>query len=311
MATKDYVIIDHFGSMTETQMKRVYAQAFAKAEAEGFKKTEVFTLKKFCTMINPAFVNLDEEGQNSVKNYVRFNKSPKLVIVVTNELTSRTQWFIDQWEERSRVELIEAIPSPVKQYNFGENNSRKRRCASVWADALGWTFSAPLYRDTPYSEVADCYFKRNDYTREEIAQMNDVEKRHITKITTNPENTLEQRSEIASDEEIEQFFEHYKFLQQAGLLAESLECDYELCPVCGRPHYKTAESCPWCDQEFEAQEDVTYYDEDMHPGRHIDTSFDVDVNHTDLAEKKYIKFLTLESLVDEGCFFPETKNFYI
>lgn len=310
MANRNYVIIDHHGSMTEAQMKTVYAKAYAKAYAEGFQKNEIFTLKKFCSMINPAFVNLDEDGQNSVKNYVRFNKSPKLVIVVTNELTSRTQWFIDQWEERSQVELIEFNPLPAKQYDFGENNSRKRRCASIWADALGWTFSAPLYREHT-DEVADCYFKRNDYTPEELASMNDVEKRHITKITTKSESYLEQKREIASDEEIEQFFVHYKFLQQAGLLAESLECDYELCPICGRPHHKTAESCPWCDQEFEAQEDIAYYDEDMHPGKHISNDFDIDVSHADLAEKRYVKYLTLENLVDKGYFYPETKSYYI
>jgi len=253
MKNTNYAIIDHIGSLESNDvMKACYKLAY-----DLSNKKATYTMKGFCQKISR---NPNTKVSDKQKNFVRFNKHPEEVVLICNEFNTKAQWLADVWAEKvDKLTIIEATTMEVytledihpEWFHLNCTDSIYRRCANIWSKALGWQFSAPLYidRDVNTSES----FIRNQLTLQQFAKSyidyecpnhdtpvlryTDKEQKDLSKfskVATNPNSYLKTKA-VASEDECKQFFEHYKWLQQNGLLADSLEAGYQLCPHCGRP----------------------------------------------------------------------------
>lgn len=264
MKNTNYCIIDHIGSLESNEvMKACYKLAFEISE-----KKATYTMKGFCQKISR---NPNTKVSDKQKNFVRFNKHPEEVVLICNDFNTSAQWIADIWAEKTnKLTVIEASTMEILTLEdihpewFAEHylteNSIYRRCANIWANALGWSFSAPLYRDNKINATEN--FIRNNAAASKVKDKDD-----LSKIATRPESYLRTKA-VASEEECKQFFNHYRFLQQNDMLADSLEPGYELCPHCHRPIFESAEDCDWCDfhrdnsMNFTPYFDDSYRDED-------------------------------------------------
>jgi len=283
----NYAIIDHVGQVAN--ISEVYAKAFSLAI--GYEK--VYTLKKVCQIHSP----YAKEVTNKMKWYNRYNRHPKKVYIVCPLVDTKAEFVADAWRDRNiEVEFVTEEPDPT----IGtEKTSRARRCALIWAQALGWEFSNPLFRNEQPNSI-DMYTARPNMDIEDGS--------YGAKRFTKPESFINAFRAIASEEECERFFQHYAYLYQNNLLSEFLDPDWELCPVCGRPHYITSEQCPWCDTEFDAVEIEAFW-EDSYDGKGTNPFSDIDVTHADLATKSYIPYLIDCKVRDSGEFyFPESNE---
>ena len=293
----NYAIIDHVGQVSA--ISDMYARAYS--EAIGFDK--VYTLKKVCMMGSP----YAKEITNKMKWYNRFNKNPKKVYIICSDaFDPKVQFVADAWADRGiEVEFITEEPEPTVGF---DTVSKARRCAMIWASALGWQFSAPLFRD-PYTESIDMYTARPDMEHESGS--------YGAKRFTRPESFINSFRAVASEEECEKFFEHYVYLSKNGLLAEFLEPGYTLCPTCGRPIFETSAQCNWCDEEFETVTIDTFWEDSYNddpdwnyePSRASLSNFNVNMNSADFAVKNYKRYLADCTVRDSGKFyFPESND---
>lgn len=244
MSVKNYAIIDHAGSVGAC--KALYKRAFD--TAKEFEK--VYTLKAVCKAYSP----YAKEITNKMKYFHRYNRTPKKVyIVCASQFDPKAQFIASIWENRDiPVSFIEENQAPVTHI---ETVSKARRCALIWGSALGWSFSAPLFRD-PYTESIDMYTKRParpDGSTETGS--------YAAKRTTNPNNYIESFRAVAPEAECIAFMEQYAYYYKNGILAECLEPGWKLCPTCGRPVRETADHCQWCETELEAVEIDTFWDD--------------------------------------------------
>jgi len=242
MAITNYAIIDHAGSVGAN--KALYKKAFA--AAKGYEK--VFTLKNICQQFSP----YAREITNKMKFFHRYNRTPKHVyIVCASQFDAKAKFIASIWDDRNiPVTFIEENPAPQVQSNV---ISKARRCALIWGSALGWTFSAPLFRDS-YTESIDMYTKRPNNNNIESGS-------YAAKRTTDPQKYFEAFRKVASEQECLDFFQHYRYLYKNNLLAEFLEPDWFICPDCGRPVRISSESCQWCDHEFDAIEFESFFED--------------------------------------------------
>lgn len=281
MTINNYAIIDHAGSVGAC--KALYQKAFA--AAKGFEA--VYTLKKICQMGSP----YAKEITNKMKYFHRYNRNPKMVyIVCASQFEPKAQFIANIWESRNvPVTYVEENPAPAA---YTETVSRARRCANIWANALGWQFSAPLFRDRQVESI-DMYTKRPNMDESGSA---------AAVRFYNPQTYHKAFREVASEAECQEFFQHYAYLQKAGLLEEFLEPGYRLCPTCGRPVRETADSCTWCDTEFEAVELETFWEDSYNDDPEVNyeptgsaeslPNFnDIQWDHADAATAKYAKEL--------------------
>lgn len=239
----NYAIIDHVGQVAN--VSAVYAKAYS--YAVGYDK--VYTLKKVCQLSSP----YAKEITDKMKWFNRFNKHPKKVYLICSHIDAKVEFVADVWRDRDiEVEFVTEEPEPTLGF---ESVSKARRCAMIWGSALGWEFSAPLFRDTQKPESIDMYTKRH------IGE-NEANASYGAKRFTKPESFLNSFRTVASEDECKAFFQHYRWLYENNLLAESLEPDWELCPVCGRPHYISSDECQWCSHKFDNKiEFETFYDD--------------------------------------------------
>lgn len=235
MKNTNYCIIDHIGSLESTDiMKACYKKAFDISE-----KKATYTMKGFCQKISR---NPNTKVSDKQKNFVRFNKHPEEVILICNEFNTNAHWIADVWAEKTdKLTVIEASTNEVytledlhpewfATYQIDINEySNPRRCANIWGNALGWSFSAPLYRDDKLNAT-------ENYVRNKQACQNvpETHQSKLSKIATRPESYLKTKA-IASDKECKDFFEYYKYLYTTDSLETALEPGYQLCPDCGRP----------------------------------------------------------------------------
>lgn len=303
MKNTNYCIIDHIGSLESNDiMKACYKLAYNISDKEA-----TYTMKGFCQKISR---NPNTKVSDKQKNFVRFNKHPEEVVLICNDFNTNAQWIADIWAEKvDKLTVIEASTMEVytledlhpEWFHLQATNSIYRRCANIWSKALGWSFSAPLYREARENNT-ESYVRNNkaveDYARNYIEySMNNAEfipkeyfKRKdgfstyklkpedgifhysssekpdlskFSKVATRPESFLNSKA-VASEDECKQFFTHYKWLQQNDLLADSLEPGYELCPHCHRPIFETAEDCDWCEYHREAPLNYTTFYEDSY-----------------------------------------------
>ena len=342
---RDYCIIDHIGSLeSDVVMKKAYSIAYSLTQ---HPKT-TYTMKKFCQMLSR---NPETKVSDKQKNFVRFNKHPEQVILICSvsngiwnehtkefelddpnadydRISGKIKWIAEKWAERSdSVTIIACNDTTVEVRSMNEEHpewfsckdpvdSIYRRCANIWSRALGWQFSAPLYRDKA-SEIDVMKYKRYAihkeedinvalakacpmlkdlvwYSFEDLAEK--VNKAYIehkewfdedalraynrvyadrfniahaepddhrTKTNHSPASYLNSKA-LASEDECREFFNYYKYLKLAGILEESLEPDYMICPECGRPMRRTAEDCDWCNYHQDAVKVDTFWEDSFH-----------------------------------------------
>lgn len=292
-----YAVIDHVGQVVN--IKETYEKAFELAS-----DYEAYTLKKVCQASSP----YAREITNKMKWYQRYNRNPHMVFIVCGTYDNSVMAVQSAWEDRGiPTQIVEEEPNPT--YFFGMEISRYRRCAMIWGSALGWSFSAPLVRD----EAVNYKGEMN------LGRPIEEEKLHRDELTsykavryTSPEAFQERFLEVASEDECIEFFKHYRWLYENNLLADSLECDYAICPTCGRPHKISQDRCTWCDTEFETIEVKEFFDDNSKYGNDElnFNSFD-SYSSIDASIKAYPKRKALIELFDRGCHFPEMDNYYI
>jgi hypothetical protein len=246
---KNYTIVDHVGSIeNEVLFKKAYETAKTLSPTEN----EYFTLKKFCRMIpdNPTKPKKLWEK----KQFVRENKHPdQLIFICTDPSNWKQAATLDSWNvDISKIQII-LVQDTIEILTMADlhpewfalkepTSTIYRRCANIWGQALGWEFSAPLYRDNNIaSEIDVMKYKRND--RELLIANGNGD--HITKTSHTPESYMKSKI-VASEEECKEFFEYYKYLYKKHLLEEFLEADWEICPECGRPIRISQEECTYC-----------------------------------------------------------------
>ena len=283
MSIKSYIIIDHIGSIEEPNLRKA---AYNLAYKIAGKET-TYTLTEAVRVKNGYRPNaVISQAQ---KSFFRNELHPDKVIIITDELTKTHESIIKRWAEKvNDLTIIEAYGGdgitegridlnviPLREYLPGiysqkeATDSRQRRCAAIWAYALGWTFSAPIYRVSK-PEAIENYQARPDRKKMIELQGNSD---HVSKVASSPESYRVAHS-IASDEEVREFYEFYKTLYRNNLIKEALEPGYALCPECGRPIRLTHEGnyaeCTYC--EFGRVEDTpeeTYWAD--RPEHNIDT----------------------------------------
>lgn len=260
----DYCVIDHMGSIvskyrpldwkigdpdpaTDALIAKLYKRAYSLTKCK-----DTFTIKKLACLLssNPATNVTDKQ-----KNFIRFNKHPKQVLFITPELNSRTEWFLEQWFDNCQdITIIECVQDNEinvqhiselhpEWFNWNDGNSIYRRCASIWGKALGWTFSNPIYRDLSSTWFDEKFCMRPD---RKLYQNDLGMSSHLTVTYHNPDSYLRAHN-VATEKECQEFFQYYKYLRTSGILAESLEPDYYLCPNCQRPVRISQEHCDTCD----------------------------------------------------------------
>lgn len=284
----NWALIEHVGTIaSQTLVSAIYSKAYSLNQCE-----KIFTYKQLVQLMNPNCTSASEKQ----KAWLRGTKHPRQVIIVTSiHNLFNIDYIVAHWIEKDTPEItILAVSDDcvVKEYNWtelypelaqtmgGATNSKARRCANIWAKALGWQFTAPLYRDNDYSNTIDFGTKawKNIYnakhfspTEKEFKKLKNLhEIRHyskmdtddLTKYTSKPE-TYRKAHCVASDAECNEFFAFYKELYKNNLLEEALEPDWYICPDCGRPVYVSpyAENkcCEYCNHEFELDIEFTAY----------------------------------------------------
>ena len=279
-----YNLIDHLGSIDESKIRKAAYNIAYKLAGKG----DTYTLSDVVRMINNYRPNA--EISQAQKSYFRNDLYPERVIVITDELTKPHESIIKRWAEKvDDLIIIEVYEGngitedrldfniiPFKDFMPGifaqkdATDSRKRRCAAIWANALGWEFSAPLYR-FKRPEAIENYQVRPDRKLMLKLQGNSD---HISKVASSPESYRKAHA-VASDEEVDAFWQHYKWLWSHNLLEESLEPNWKLCPVCGRPIRLDTRGemlqCNYCDYDYkeEAVQEETYWAD--RPEHNIDT----------------------------------------
>lgn len=258
MAITKYAIIDHVGSLTGAENKRIYQKVYAQAKSD---ELQAYTLKKVCIADSP----YAREVTSKMKYRARYQKNPQKVYLICDTLDSTAESVMQIWESRNiPVEVFEVNGfMETHQLDLGEEPSRKRKIAETWAPAIGWSFSAPVTR-VQREIVADNFCKRPDH--DSLIASGET---HFTKPFTSSEMFLEMNRCIAPDSEIDAFYQHIMYLWNTvidghRLIESSLEPDYIICKECGKPmkiHTGDCE-CPHCQTRFSEDIILTTYYED-------------------------------------------------
>ena len=271
-----YTIIDHFGSLDSDNCTfAAYSRAY---KLSAHDKANTFTIKKFCEMLSK---NPNTKVSDKQKNFVRANFNPSQVIIIVNQITPQVQWRIDNWAEKADEIIVLEVYEDTKgklhieQHTFADihpewavtttsTDSKFRRCANIWGNALGWTFSAPLYRDNS-REMDEMYLKRNDRSKFDDTA-------HLTKIASRPASYINSKIAVAPESECQEFFNYYAYLYKTAAdpdndltMKDFLEPGYEICPDCGKPIRVGASNkkqCSYCTFEAEDIEIARYFEAD-------------------------------------------------
>ena len=159
MKNTNYCIIDHVGKIEDNEaLKACYALAEKIREHD---KDKTYKMKAFTKLV----LNLQKDPNKGQKFIIRHDKHPEEVIFICDKYNTTTKWVADIWAEKvETLKIIEAanydtvndkyltmedIHPEWFETHYITEDSKYRRCASIWAKPLGWTFlnSNPLYRD--------------------------------------------------------------------------------------------------------------------------------------------------------------------
>lgn len=291
MSIKVWTLLEQVGVFNSLDSKAIYNYAYKIATSQ------VFTFKQ---VARACFNPHQETVSYKQKEYIRGTKYPTDVIILCNrrDLCNSTEEYIshliDKWLEKSNVRLVtiderhvitecdltEMYPDKFQQ--MSAEDTKARMCANIWAKALGWQFSAPLYREDRGIETMEHgtrvwrnlnsaqktgelevvvkingipYLSTKKKMYLDAPKVNALEeaKKVHTKYTSNPA-TYRSSHCVAHDYEVKEFFEFYKALYKNNMLEVALEEDYHICPHCGRPTYISPlaeeRNCIHCGYEF-------------------------------------------------------------
>ncbi len=300
MTITNWALIDHIGSVDSEDISKLYNTAYKDAQKHNFER--IYRIKELALKINPnaplkAMQNsirfnkhpktvyiICDDFTSYIKWYADNYKERDITvnIVASTDFFEYTGEIAQVVYEMDRKRRCASIWSKALGWQFSAPILREPGTEDV--DTFSKRPNRELLKDnkkdiylqieeTKASNSPDKYNKLKnlyrllDMAKKEELSISQAENTtesgsYGAKRTTRPEKFVNSKRAVATDAEIDQFFQHYKFLQQNGLLAESLECDYTLCPTCGRPHYISEESCPWCNTEFEPIEITRYFEED-------------------------------------------------
>ena len=272
MAITKYAIIDHVGSLTGAENKRIYQRVYAQVKQDDL---QAYTLKKVCMADSP----YAREVTSKMKYRARYQKNPQKVYLICDTLDSTAESVMQIWESRNiPVEVFEVNGFiETHELDLDGKFSKRRRIAAMTAPAFGYTFSAPPIR-FQNEIVADNFCKRPDHDR--MVASND---NHYTKPYTSAEVFLEMNRCIAPKKEIDKYIDEYllPYLEFTGCeietklganfgaisgdidkLQEYLDIDYTVCKCCG--HFRNIHNhkdkfqrfskfaiCPNCNTEYE------------------------------------------------------------
>ena len=241
---------------------------------KGLSQAIETIIKSLCTSptvltitqaVNTTRGSQTERVTEKEKAFFRSTHFPSSVIIVTDILEkSNLKSIVNQWydsqgaevyiiafREHSEIQVYTALDI-LDSYQLKATDNEKRKIANKWSKALGWQFSAPVYRDTWDLTTLSYGGKRwiNRYRTDEDTDI-------LTKYTHNPE-TFRQSKNVASDEEIKDFCLFFDELVKNNLLQQALEPDYYICPHCGNPIKWTTiqrlenqnTTCDYCDYEL-------------------------------------------------------------
>lgn len=313
----DYCIIDHIGALPDEKvMQTVYKMAY---ELTRYPK-DTYTMKKLIQMQSPYTTQVTQKQKNLIRG-TKHPKQVIMICTCSegtwnpkakgedklewtggsviaegdyDRIASKVRWMADNWIDKTDYfDMLLVNPEgqiehltiedlrPEFTATFEAKDTIYRRCASIWGAALGWQFSAPLYRDT-VGGMNELFMARPSKaavalseakTRGEAAVKAQIEhikehmkeytekEDHSTKISTRGETFLKGQA-VASEEECKEFFEYYKYLQVNNLVSEFLESGYYICPECGRPVRETAENCEYCNFIAESYIELDSFFED-------------------------------------------------
>ena len=300
MITK-YAIIDHVGSLESDVINRMaYNKVYRRANKDGYDKTNLFTMKKFCQMNwNPHTKTiLDDNKLKAMKFAMRHQKNPEKVYFICPTLDYNTEREVQKWHDRGvkvRVFEINAHTEydyedfyDTHQFDIDGKASINRRLAEIWAPAFGYSFSAPITRIQRENNIEN-FTKRPDHDA-----MVESGEAHYSKPFTSNETFLEMNRCVATDAEIKKFRQYLDaylkivggsidtrigssfgaFIGDASALQEFLNPDYIICPECKRPtnirNHKDQYGkehinpvCQHCDNELDAFgfDTETYYED--------------------------------------------------
>ena len=276
MSIKNYAIIDHIGSLTSGENKRIYKKVYAQAKAD---ELTAYTVKKICIQESPYC----KEITSAMKYRIRYTKNPVKVYLVCDSLDVNAEYILNIWESRGiAVEVFEANGFlDTHTIDIDGKASINRRLAEIWAPAFDYQFSAPITRVQRETNIEN-FSKRPDY--ELMVESGET---HFTKPFTNAETFLEMNRCIAPDSEIKEFRKYFDaYLTCTGCeidtkvgasfgsikgntseLTKFFACDYIICEECGRPHKsRTGETeCPHCSKatvKTYFTDDTCFVDED-------------------------------------------------
>lgn len=224
---KNYAIIDQIGSFDENRnVKKIYKRFFEIASEEGFAKN-TYTMKKFCEKNWKGRKEMSNEKLKSMKWAMRNDKNPAKVYLLCEEYTKDAKYAAEKWADKGVV--TEVFVFSEKEHFFLElpmfadgEIPWKRRLCQIWAPALGWTFSAPIWRETNQNSL-DNYMERQD--RKELME-NTATASHITKTYHTREAFLKHNREICPEEEIDEKVKEWFLARDNKLLKEMLEIDW-------------------------------------------------------------------------------------
>ena len=247
-----YAIIDHVGSLTSQENKKIYKAVYAQAKAEDIS---AYTLRKVCKADSP----FAREITSKMKFRARYTKNPQKVYLICDSLDTSAEFVKNIWEERNiTVEVFEVngfIES--HQIDLDGKASINRRLAEIWGPAFGYSFSAPVTRIQNENNIEN-FSERSERKQlrmnPELATV-DINETHFTKPFTSAEMFLEMTRCIAPDSEIKEFRQYLDaylsivggridtrlgssfgaFIGNASALQEFLNPDYTICPHCKRP----------------------------------------------------------------------------
>ena len=273
MAITKYAIVDHIGSLTGAENKRVYKEVYKQAKED---KLKAYTLKKVCMADSP----YAKEVTSKMKYRARYQKNPSKVYLICDTLDSTAESVMQIWESRNiPVEIYEVNGFiETHQIDVDGKASINRRLAEIWAPAFGYSFSAPITRIQRENNIEN-FSKRSDH--DTLVASGET---HFTKPFTSSEMFLEMNRCIATDREIKEFRQYLDaylsivggrietrlgdsfgaFIGDASALQEFLNPDYIICESCGRPmkiHTGDCE-CSHCLSRFSEDIILTAYYED-------------------------------------------------
>ena len=298
-----YTVIDQIGSIDDDVIRSL---AWKRAYKLTSNPKETYTLSGVIRESNGWSKNATVSQKS--KSYFRNNIIPDQVIVIVRYVNRYNKWIIDTWAEKvDDLVVIEAEYGDVLTFNeykpglFNQKDwemNRLRRMALIWARPLGWYFDKPIVLDPVPNDITGRQARPDRKRMIELQGSSD----HVSKIASSPESYRLSKS-VVSEEELKAFAQHYTMLYRRGELADDLDIDYTLCPVCGRP-VRTVRNvyedtqCNYCDTIVDetAPFVATYYE-------------DNDEFNSETEEKFFLAFIEEDAEDDEFLALIEEEEF--